>query len=248
MVRRVENNDSSGFFFCYALGVLAVGLAGFGPGFVVALSHGLSGIPGYVHLHAILMVGWLLLLSTQAFLVWRNRVSSHRKLGIFSAMVFALAYITMWMLTLNNLVKPVPEFVDVALEKIFALQVRSLLLLPLLFGFALDSASRDTGTHRRLIALISALIVEAAIVRMNWLPGVDGLRTELSTITLYSLLFLIPMIVFDLISRGRLHRATLLILVIAGASKAFAFWAWSSPTWLRFTGGIERYLEATWPL
>ena len=152
------------------------------------------------------------------------------------------------MLALNNLVKPVPEFVDVALEKIFALQVRSLLLLPLLFGFALYSASRDTGTHRRLMALISALIVEAAIVRMNWLPGVDGLRTELSTITLYSLLFLIPIVVFDLISRGRLHRATLLILVIAGASKALAFWAWSSPTWLRITGGIERYLEAAWPL
>ena len=240
--------QTNAFFFYFALWVLAVGLAGFGPGFVEAVRSGFYGIPVYVHAHAVLMIGWLLLLATQAFLIWRDQRVSHHRLGRIAAVVFIGAYLTMWMLALNNLVKPVPDFVDVALSKIFALQTRSLMLMPFLFGFAIVSAFRDTETHRRLMVLISALIVEAAIVRMDWLPGVDGLRTGLPTITAYSLVLLLPVPVFDLLTRGRLHNATVLILVVAVASKAFAFWAWGSPAWIDFTNVIEDVLTPFWPL
>ncbi|MEO0606833.1 MAG: hypothetical protein AAFY82_01280 [Pseudomonadota bacterium] len=187
----VNRNDARFFFFA-AIVVLAFGLIGFLPTFVAAMFAGFDTIPMRVHIHGVFMVGWLILLATQAYLVWQDRLISHRFFGRLGVLLFFLAYASLVTLAVNNLMKTVPPFVDVGLSKVFALQIKSIVFMPILFGLAIWTAHRDTDAHRRLMVLLSAMLVEAAVVRMPWLPGVDGLNTAPLTIVAYSLIPLLP--------------------------------------------------------
>jgi hypothetical protein len=72
------------FFFWMTLAMASFVFAGFGMhSFVPALEGKFPPAPPVVHLHAVIMVSWMLLLVTQAGLVSAGNVKLHRSLGMW---------------------------------------------------------------------------------------------------------------------------------------------------------------------
>ena len=231
------------FFFAYTLMALLVGLLGFGPSFIAGIAAGFDTIPLVVHLHGLFMMGWLVLLATQGFLIWRGVPAVHRQLGKLSVLLFPLMWGTMLILALNNQVKPVPPPIDLLLSRLFAAQLGALFLTPVFFLLALSEAPRNSSVHKRLMVLLTGLMLGAAIMRLNFLPGIAGPDTNITLYQIYTLLVLIPVPIFDFLTFGRVTRGTLTAMLPIFFSKVFILWAWSSETWIAITKGVEQALE-----
>lgn len=246
--KAVSDRQEAKYFAALALAPLAYGVAGFGPGFFSSLGHGYLEIPLYVHAHAVLMMGWLSIFLTQALLIACGKQHWHRVLGRIGIVWLTTALATMAMLSLNNLAKPVPPPVDVFLGKLFSLQVSALVLGPVFLFLALRSLPDKSDHHRRYMSLLTLFLVEAATVRMGWLPGVNGLDTSVLAALLYPSFMLLLLIALDVKMLGRLHSATVTGLVLIFLSKLFCFWAWQSPFWQAATSSLETFLRPNWPL
>ena len=152
-----------------------------------------------VHVHAALFTTWLLLLITQTTLVATHRVAFHRKLGIFGG-VLATGMITVAVLTAFERARigaTVPgadpfAFLAIPLGDISTFA----LFIVLAFWWR-----NDRERHKRLIVLASTCLMTAAWAR--W-PGV----LPLGPLVYYGLTLLFPIagMVYDKMTRGRVHR------------------------------------------
>lgn len=89
-------------------------------------------------------------------------------------------------------------------------------------------------THKRLILLASVDLLTAAVARWSFVPE-DAPFWELCAI---ADLFLVPLIAWDLWSRGRLHPATLIGALTLIASQPLRLAIWESPAWLTVARGL----------
>jgi len=244
---QLDQKQDAAFFLCASIFIFCFAVAGFGRSLMIAIQQGVLSVPWRVHIHGAAMMGWLTLLTVQAGLIWRGQYRSHRYLGRLGVALFIIAYASLVILAVNNLMKDVPPHIDRALSNIFALQMKSIVLIPLVFCLAIWAARRDSFAHRRFLVLMSAMLVEASVVRMPWLPGVDGLNTAAYTVVGYGMIPILPVIGYDLLAYGRLHWATTMGLLIAVGGKVLSILAIHSPYWIPFTDGIETLLRPLWP-
>lgn len=151
-----------------------------------------------VHVHAVVFTLWLVLLLTQTTLIATHRVALHRKLGIFGGLL-AAAMIVVGGLTAFERARlgAAPPGADP-----FAF-----LAVPLgdisTFGLFVVLAlwwRNDKERHKRLMLLASTCLMTAAWAR--W-PGV----LPLGPLVYYGLTLLFPIagIVYDRVTRGRVH-------------------------------------------
>jgi len=77
----------SGFFQYMSLGFLAIALIGFSTTFVLPLARGTFVAPLVISVHGPLAFAWLIFLIAQASLIRVRKVSVHRRLGWFGALL-----------------------------------------------------------------------------------------------------------------------------------------------------------------
>jgi hypothetical protein len=238
------------YVFMAGLFVLTA-LAGFVPDSIQLLTEVRAGqrppLPAVVHIHAALMGTWLLLLLAQTTLVATDRRALHRKLGIVAtilvpAILAAMVGITMtsWQQTTAMIAAlsahaPAPTAVIANLKLIpttlLPEQFRSIVLFPTFTLWALSVRRKDPQTHKRLMILATLVPLPAAIGRMSWLP--TTFPQGLDFLYVYSLIWLLPALAYDLLRRGRVHRAYVqgvalnLPFIIAG------HFLTGTPWWLR---------------
>jgi hypothetical protein len=189
----------------------------------------------FFYVHGVLFAAWFLLLVAQASLVSARRVDIHRGLGSLGAGIAAMMVV---MGVLGGLVAaarptgftgvPIPplQFLVVPLSAIsmFAVFVTMALL-----------NRGDPQVHKRCMVLASLAVAEAAISRWPFafmltplpVPGFSGTEVCLD-------LFLVPMVAWDLISRGCLHPVTLWGGLALIASQPVRFWLSGTDAWLAF--------------
>jgi len=170
------------------------------------------GLTPLLHLHGLLFTGWAALLFVQARLVAAQRVDLHRRLGLAGVVMAALMVGIGTLTAIHAVLRGVAPF---------GMDPRRFLIVPLfaivLFaGFVVAGvrARRDPQSHKRLMLLATIALLPPAIARWVLQLGL-GPPVVLAIATL----FLVPMVVWDLTTRRRLHPVTLwggLLLVIAG--------------------------------
>jgi hypothetical protein len=79
----------------------------------------------------------------------------------------------------------------------------------------------------------------AAITRIDGLPDFGG---SLIAVDLMALVWISPMLVYDLVRNGRLHRAYLIWLSLVVPLTAIHYSLWASPWWI---ATAPRWLGAT---
>ena len=181
-----------------------------------------------VHVHGALFTAWVLLFIVQTALISNRRVAVHRRLGVAGAVLAAamvVAGASIAIVTAARGSAP-PGMTAVAFLVI------PLFDLVLFTGFVSAALvmRRNKEAHKRLMLLAYVSIITAAIAR---LPGVLPLGPP--AFFGLSLLFVIAGVIYDAVSRGRVHRVYLwggaiivlsiplrLAIATTGAWQAFA--------------------------
>ena len=229
-----------------AVSFIAIVLAGFVPsslGKIAAVQAGeRPPFPLVLHMHAVLMGSFLLLLLAQTTLVATGRCEYHRRLGL-AAMVLVPAlvavgfvlvptnYHSVWNAAQAAPVEAAAQLRQVLLrlENIMLLQLRIGILFPLLVLIALRARGREAGLHKRMMILATAMALPAGIDRIPWLP--HTLPSSPLSPDLYTLLAVSPMLVWDILRNRTVHRAYWIWLAVSLPFTVAVHGLWDTPWW-----------------
>lgn len=205
-----------------AASFIAIVLAGFIPSSLEKIAAVQAGtrapFPLVMHMHAVLMGTFLLLLLAQTTLVATGRCALHRRLGL-AAMVIAPAIVIVGFILvptnyygLWNAAQAAPEGGRAQLEQtvrfienIMLLQLQVGILFPLLLVIGLRARESDPGLHKRMMILATAVALPAGIDRIPWLPTTMPASPLASD--LYTLLAIAPMFLWDVFRNRGIHPA-----------------------------------------
>ncbi len=226
---------------------VATALVGFVPDSIEMVRAAETGkglpLPPILHVHAVLMGSWLLLLLAQTTLVATGRTALHRKLGLASLVIAPAMVITGLVLVptihheLRNVLKAAPPPLAAQLQpavtllsSVVLLQIRVGVVFAILIALALLARRTDPGLHKRLMILATVCPLPAAIDRMHWLPTSYPLTP--TTPELYTFLWITPMLAWDLFRLGRIPRAYWIWLGVNAPFVIAEQGLWRSPWWL----------------
>lgn len=213
----------AGRYFFVALSVFyaLVAVVGFAPEVLgsVDLAH-----PLIAYLHGALMMAWLLLFIVQASFAATGFLKWHRTLGLTSIGLAAVLWISMGIVSVGQLSK----------FKSYEILLVQLIVMVLFGAFFVWGvlARRNASSHKRLIALATLILLQAAVDRMVWLPDFGLPMYWPFAIRLYPML--VPLFVFDVVSIKRIHPITLIGAgAIVVAHTIISLYA-TTPGWLNF--------------
>jgi len=206
------------FYTSMASLLVATAAIGFGPNTAGILTGRLETPPLLVHVHAAIMACWLVLLLIQAALVAADRKQYHRQLGIVSFVLVPLMIAVMAVLAITTF-EAGPHS-----DAIAVVQVRRLILFAAFFIWAIHARRKDPESHRRMQLWATVVLLDAAILRMPWLPnaGIDNVAVAQT----YQLLLMAPALTFDWRRFGRVHRAHWVALSVMVATTIPAGLLW----------------------
>ncbi|MEQ1509345.1 MAG: hypothetical protein ABL909_02955 [Sphingopyxis sp.] len=198
--------------------------------------------PPVLHVHAVLMGSWLMLLLAQTTLMATGNANHHKKLGLAS-FVLAPAIILTGIILVPTIYGQVwdavqtapPDMVDAARgglairTDVMLLQMRAGLLFALFVFLAVRARRTDSGFHKRMIILATLVPLPAAINRIAWLPATmpeSPLMLDILTLILIS-----PMFFWDLFRLGRVHRAYIVWFALWLPAVVAVHLLWGSDWW-----------------
>lgn len=198
--------------------------------------------PLVLHMHALLMGSFLLLLLAQTILVAVGRCDLHRRLGLIGMVLapalvivgFILApttYHSLWSAAkigspaVQASVAPVLPL----LENILLLQILAGVLFSLFLAIGLRARERDAGFHKRMMILATAVPLGAAVDRISWLP--TTMPASPLGEALYIVVAVLPMVVWDVIRNRAVHRAYRIWFPTYFAGAATITLLWNTPWW-----------------
>jgi len=225
---------------------IAIVLAGFIPDSLDKIEMVRTGarppFPPILHVHAVLMGSFLLLLFTQTWLMATGRRNLHMQLGIAGFALAGALIVAGFMLVKTNymMLWGASQSADPAVsgpasagvhiwENILLLQVRIGILFALFLAIGFRARAGDSGLHKRMMILATAMALPAGIDRIPWIPHTMP-ASPLSP-DLYTLLAVSPMLVWDVVRNGYLHRAWVIWFAVTIPCAVVVNAMWDTPGW-----------------
>ena len=181
-------------------------------------------------LHGIVFSAWLALFVTQTTLVAAKRTRTHMRLGIAGG-VLAASMVIIGVLTALVRAKSAPPVPGFSSPLVFL----TIPLVDMLVFAILVSAAfyfrRRLDIHKRLMLVATIGILPAAIARLPF-----DFILRYGPIAFFGLadLFVIPCLIYDLIARGRPHRATVLAGALIVISQPLRLILGNTQAWISF--------------
>lgn len=205
--------------------------------------------PMILHVHAVLMGAWMVLLLTQTTLMATGRRAMHMQLGVAGMVLAPLLVIVGTILVPTN-ARAYLEFAQAAPEEIRAeiperlrfignialLQLRIAVCFLGLVLIALRVRKTDSGTHKRLMILATSVPLPAALDRIQWLP--HTLPASPISADLWPLACIAPMFVWDLYRSRTVPKAYLIWAAFMVPGALFVNLLWDNPGWHEFAHGL----------
>jgi len=225
---------------------IVIVLVGFIPDSLEKIARVQSGhrppFPLIMHIHAVLMGTFLLLLLTQTVLAAMGKQQFHRTLGLAAFVLvpalviagFILVPTTYHALVGALQVAPPPAQAEIRktipiVDDIMLLQIRIGLLFPFFVAVGLSARKADSGLHKRLMILAITPALAAAIDRMEWLP------TTLPQLPIgadfYVLMATLPLFAWDYYRTRKVHKAYLIWLAGFVLVSVPVYLLWNTPWW-----------------
>ena len=225
---------------------IAIVLTGFIPDSIMKVGLVQAGarppFPLVLHMHAVVMGSFLLTLFAQSWLMATGRREFHMRLGVLgfglAALLVAVGlvlvptiYHQVWQGAhfgppgvREKLLERVPELDDIML-----MQIQVGLLFPLFLGIAFKAREGNSGLHKRMMFLATAIPLAAGIVRITALP--QTMPWSPISLQLYVLLSVSPMFVWDVVRNRRVHEAYWIWLSIYVPTAVIINLLWDTPWW-----------------
>lgn len=188
-------------------------------------------------LHGIIFSSWLALFVTQTTLIAAKRTRTHMRLGIaggvLAAAMMIIGFITA--IVRAKTAQPPPGFSSPLI--FLTIPLADILVFGILVGAAFYYRRR-IDIHKRLMLLATIGILPAAIARLPF----DFIMTY-GPIAFFGLgdLFIIPCLIFDLMTRGRPHRATVLGACLIIASQPLRLIIGNTHAWIVFATWLTHW-------
>jgi hypothetical protein len=205
--------------------------------------------PAAMHVHAVLMGSWMLLLLTQTTLMATGRRQGHMQLGVLGIILAPALVMAGFVLVPVNVQAFIEFFsggspeelaqlderlrfvVDIALVQ-FRIGISFLLLVFL----ALRARKKDSGLHKRLMILATIAPIPAATDRMTFLY--NSMPESPWTADLWPLFVLAPMFLWDLYRTKTIHRAYWIYAAVMVPGALVVNLLWGSDWWYSVAPGI----------
>ncbi len=228
------------FYTCMALLMLATVLLGFSRTFFLRPwfpeAHKLSpNEPFFFYVHGVFFTAWILLLVMQPLLVANRRLDLHRKAGWFGAVLAVGVVVVGAIGALIAAARP-GGYIGVPVPPLQFLVVpfADLVLFAVFVALAI-AKRRDLQSHKRFMLLAMIGLLDAAVVRLPFtdmsasVAGPYFSRTDLGVD-----LFLLPLIAWDIVSRGRMHVVTVVGGLAIIASQPLRMLLSETNAWMSF--------------
>ena len=156
-------------------------------------------------LHGIVFTSWIALLLTQTTLVATKRTRTHMRLGVAGSLLASLMIVigTVTAIVRAKGPSPVPGVNPLSF---LTIPLGDMLVFASLVGAAFYFRRR-ADTHKRLMLLATIAILPAAVARLPF-----AFIQQYGPLAFFGLsdLFIVPCLIYDIVTRGRPHRATVL--------------------------------------
>ena len=240
------------FVFTAALITTAV-LVGFVPDSLMKLGllaeNKRAPIPAMMHVHAVLMGSWMLLLLTQTTLMATGRKALHMQLGVIG-MFLAPALVIVGVMLVQVNARTYLEWVatappelqakaDAQMQRsanIMLIQFRTGITFLALVWIALRARRSDSATHKRLLILATSVPLSAAFNRMTWLPSNMPDSPLLGEV--WHLFLIAPMFSWEWYRHGALQRAYVIWAAWFVPGVVIITLAWNTPGWQSWARGF----------
>lgn len=220
-----RSRRSERLFYCgMAAATTVTVIAGFSRTYYLKTLFGTPPLTLLLHLHGVIFSAWIALFIVQTCLVAADRVRWHRRLGIAGAVVAALV-VAVGTFTAITSAAEGRSPIGAPLE-FLVIPLGDMLVFAILVAAGLWYRHRS-AVHKRLMLLSIIAMLSAATARLPFgimaagPPAFFGLAD----------LFLVPCVVYDLISRRRVHSATLFGSVLIVASQPLRLMVAKTPWW-----------------
>ena len=188
-------------------------------------------------IHGIIFSSWIALFVTQTSLVAVRRTRTHMRLGVAGGVLACLLVIVGTVTAIIRAKGPSP------LPGVNAL---SFLTIPLgdmvVFGILIGSAfyfRYKVDVHKRLMLLGTIAMLPAAIARLPF-----AFIGQYGPLAFYGLgdLFIVPCLIFDFVTRGRPHRATMLAALLLVLTQPLRLIVGGTHAWLVFATWLTHWV------
>lgn len=198
--------------------------------------------PVVLHVHAVVMGLWLMLLLTQSTLAASGRRTLHRTLGMGGMVLLAVILVTGVLLigaTWQPLWGPGSEAAMPAAElqdtrafvsNILLMQIRGLVTFPIFIIWALMLRRSDPDSHRRLMLLGTAIPVLAGLDRLSASLGLTLMPASPLAMEAWLLASVLPLLLLDWRQR-RLHFTTSAWLAVNAVMAVAVNLLWNTAWW-----------------
>jgi hypothetical protein len=159
-----------------------------------------------VHIHGAVFSAWILLLNAQIWLIARKRIAWHKRLGVIGAGLVVIMIVLGVLVATDSLSRGFrPPGFPFDAQTFYAVPMCVLAAFAALIAAALHQRSNGPS-HKRLALLATIALMNPAVNRwpfafIHRVPIATPLIVDAMALTVFG---------FDLWSRGRLHRATLI--------------------------------------
>lgn len=190
-----------------------------------------------LHLHGLIFSSWIILLITQTALIAGKRIDIHRRLGVAGAVIASLMVIVG---TLTAIIRA--KVIDVPPGSPPPLVFLTIPLGDMLVFAILVAAGfyfrRRADVHKRLMLLATIAILPAAVARLPFAFIQQG-----GPLAFFGLsdLFIVPCLIYDLLTRGRFHRATVLGGLLIVISHPLRLVIGNTSAWLAFATWLTQW-------
>ena len=227
------------FYTGMAVAFVITVFAGFARTYYLRPYFGTPSLTPLLHLHGVVFTSWLALLLTQTALVAANRTRIHRRLGVAGA-VLAVLMVVIGTATAVIRAKIVEVPPDAPSPLIFlTIPLGDMLVFALLVGAGFYFRRR-VDVHKRLMLLATISILPAATARLPF-----AFIQQVGPLAFFGLadLFIVVCLLYDLVARGRFHRATVWGGLLIVVSHPLRLVIGHTQAWLAFATWLTQWVE-----
>lgn len=230
------------FFVKMAILFLIVALIGFIPSYQMIYS-GQIKPHWFAHVHGAIMTSWLLIFLTQSILAAKGNLKFHRRLGLFSVGLGVIVWLAMGTASIRGRIAYPPPLEDFTWD-ILLIELSAMNLFGLFFTWGI-LVRKKAAAHKRLLFFATLVLLQAAVDRTRWLPGLDA---AFYVRFIYLDVLIIPLLIYDLITARRIHKITMIgsmiiIIVQIAVTNTLGSPAWHQFWFNRLAPFVEQVVE-----
>jgi hypothetical protein len=222
------------FYVGMAVAFAITVFVGFSRSYFLKGWYGTPELSRLLHLHGLVFTTWVLFFVAQTALVASGRTYLHRRMGVAGAVLALLVLVVGTTVAIMRVksgrASPIPGVPALAF---LAIPLFDMIVFAILVGTALYFRRR-LEAHKRLMTLAMISLLAAPIARLHFPLLPPGPPTFFGLADL----FIVALLIYDLVTRRKVHPATMWGGLLVVASQPLRLVIAGTPAWMAFARWI----------